>query len=98
MADGRRRAFIGSFTAAGGPGIVTAAVDPGSGALTVLSTVDAVPDPSYLALSPDGRGDDAGAARRRERSDERPPPAVRHDCPLSSDAGRGDGSSRSLKV
>ena len=55
MADGRRRAFIGSFTAAGGPGIVTAAVDPGSGALTVLSTVDAVPDPSYLALSPDGR-------------------------------------------
>lgn len=55
MADGRRRAFIGSFTAAGGPGIVTAAVAPGSGALTVLSTVNTVPDPSYLALSPDGR-------------------------------------------
>ncbi|MFI1418526.1 lactonase family protein [Streptomyces sp. NPDC020731] len=55
MADGRRRAFIGSFTAAGGPGIVTAAIAPGSGALTVLSTVNAVPDPSYLALSPDGR-------------------------------------------
>ncbi|BFO19447.1 hypothetical protein SHKM778_58350 [Streptomyces sp. KM77-8] len=55
VADGRRRAFIGSFTAAGGPGIVTAAVAPGSGALTVLSTVDAVPDPSYLALSSDGR-------------------------------------------
>lgn len=55
MADGRRRAFIGSFTAAGGPGIVTAAITPGSGALTVLSTVNAVPDPSYLALSPDGR-------------------------------------------
>ncbi|WP_167533804.1 lactonase family protein [Streptomyces marokkonensis] len=55
MADGGRRAFIGSFTAAGGPGIVTAAITPGSGALTVLGTVNAVPDPSWLALSPDGR-------------------------------------------
>ncbi|MFE9673977.1 lactonase family protein [Streptomyces sp. NPDC006259] len=57
MADvGRRpqRAFIGSFTAAGGPGIVAAAVDPGSGALTVLSSVNDLPDPSYLALSPGG--------------------------------------------
>ncbi|MBC9730908.1 lactonase family protein [Streptomyces sp. TRM68367] len=57
MADSgrrQRRAFIGSFTAAGGPGIVTAAVAPDSGALTVLSSVDAVPDPAYLALSPDG--------------------------------------------
>lgn len=51
--DGRRRAYIGSFTAAGGPGIVTAAVDADSGALTALSSVDAVPDPAYLALSPD---------------------------------------------
>ncbi|MEV5343934.1 lactonase family protein [Streptomyces sp. NPDC052676] len=57
MADGgqRRRAFIGSFTAAGGPGVVTAAVDPDSGALTLLSGVDGLPDPSYLALAPDGR-------------------------------------------
>ncbi|MET7683957.1 lactonase family protein [Streptomyces sp. NPDC005423] len=57
MAEGgrRRRAFIGSFTAAGGPGVVTAAVDPESGGLTVLSAVDDVPDPSYLALAPDGR-------------------------------------------
>ncbi|MFF9215069.1 lactonase family protein [Streptomyces viridosporus] len=55
MADGERRAFIGSFTAAGGPGIVTAAVAPDSGALTVLSTVDGVPDPSFLALSADRR-------------------------------------------
>lgn len=55
MADGRRRAFIGSFTAAGGPGIVTAAVAPGSGALTQLGALDALPDPSWLALSPDGR-------------------------------------------
>ncbi|GAA2430194.1 lactonase family protein [Streptomyces glaucus] len=56
MANGgrRRRAFIGSFTAAGGPGIVTAAVDPDSGALTVLSSVKGVPDPSYLALAPGG--------------------------------------------
>ncbi|MDH6520850.1 6-phosphogluconolactonase [Streptomyces sp. SAI-208] len=56
MADGggRRRAWIGSFTAAGGPGIVTAAVTPGTGALKVLSGLDAVPDPSYLALSSDG--------------------------------------------
>ncbi|GAA2247532.1 lactonase family protein [Streptomyces indiaensis] len=54
MADGRRRAFIGSFTAAGGPGIVTAEVDPRTGALTPLSSVNAVPDPSCLTLSPDG--------------------------------------------
>ncbi|MET7377307.1 lactonase family protein [Streptomyces sp. NPDC005526] len=57
MADGgtrRRRAFIGSFTAEGGPGVVTAAVAGDGGALTVLSRTDGVRDPSYLALSPDG--------------------------------------------
>ncbi len=57
MADGdrrQRRAYIGSFTAAGGPGILTATVAPDSGALTVLSGTDRLPDPSYLALSPDG--------------------------------------------
>ncbi|MEU6254558.1 lactonase family protein [Streptomyces sp. NPDC047043] len=57
MTDGggrRRRAFIGSFTAAGGPGIVTAAVAADGGALTALSSVDGVPDPSYLALAPGG--------------------------------------------
>ncbi|MEV7194112.1 lactonase family protein [Streptomyces sp. NPDC093510] len=48
------RAYIGSFTAAGGPGVVTAAVDPDTGALTVLGATDAVADPSYLALSPTG--------------------------------------------
>jgi 6-phosphogluconolactonase (cycloisomerase 2 family) len=32
---------------------VTAAVDRDSGALTVLSSVNGIPDPSYLALSPD---------------------------------------------
>ncbi|MEU3986357.1 lactonase family protein [Streptomyces sp. NPDC026672] len=50
----RRRAFIGSFTAAGGRGVVTAAVHPASGSLTLLAGADGVPDPSYLALSPDG--------------------------------------------
>jgi 6-phosphogluconolactonase (cycloisomerase 2 family) len=57
VADGGRRgrrAFIGSFTAAGGPGVVAATVDADSGALTVLSSVDGVPDPSYLALAADG--------------------------------------------
>ncbi|MEU7721253.1 lactonase family protein [Streptomyces tibetensis] len=54
MTDGRRRAFIGSFTAAGGPGIVMAEVDADTGALTVLSSVNAVPDPSCLTLSTDG--------------------------------------------
>ncbi|MFF0013596.1 lactonase family protein [Streptomyces sp. NPDC005374] len=56
MADGdaRRRAYIGSFTAAGGPGIVMAAVAPDTGALKALGALNGVPDPSYLALSADG--------------------------------------------
>jgi 6-phosphogluconolactonase (cycloisomerase 2 family) len=57
VTDGGRRqprAFIGSFTAAGGLGVLTAAVDEDSGTLTVLSASDGVPDPSYLALSSDG--------------------------------------------
>ncbi|MEU9336143.1 lactonase family protein [Streptomyces sp. NPDC048290] len=49
-----RRAFIGSFTAAGGPGVVTAAVHPRDGALTALGAVDGVADPSFLALAPTG--------------------------------------------
>lgn len=51
--NGAGRAFIGSFTSAGGRGITVAAVDEETGALTVLGATDAVPDPSYLAL---GRG------------------------------------------
>jgi 6-phosphogluconolactonase (cycloisomerase 2 family) len=51
---GLRRAFIGSFTAAGGPGIVTAAV-AADGALSVLSRTDGLADPSYLAPGPGGR-------------------------------------------
>ncbi|MEU8781049.1 lactonase family protein [Streptomyces sp. NPDC048637] len=50
-----RRAYIGSFTTAGGLGITTAAVDPESGALTPLHSTGVVPNPSYLAPSPDGR-------------------------------------------
>ncbi|GAA3799088.1 lactonase family protein [Streptomyces phyllanthi] len=56
-ADGagrRRRAYLGSFTTAGGPGVVVAAVDGTTGALTALSGVGDLTDPSYLALSPDG--------------------------------------------
>ncbi|MFD0163151.1 lactonase family protein [Streptomyces decoyicus] len=53
--DHGRRAYIGSFTAAGGLGITTAAVHPDTGALTPLHSTDAVPNPSYLAPSPDGR-------------------------------------------
>jgi 6-phosphogluconolactonase (cycloisomerase 2 family) len=47
---GARRAFIGSFTTSGGRGIVQAAVDPGTGALTPTAAVATVPNPSYLAL------------------------------------------------
>ncbi|MFJ7589149.1 lactonase family protein [Streptomyces sp. NPDC097617] len=49
--SGEPRAYIGSFTSAGGRGITTAAVDPKTGALTALS-VTAAEDPSYLALAP----------------------------------------------
>ncbi|MEU2390881.1 lactonase family protein [Streptomyces sp. NPDC007369] len=41
---------MGSFTSGGGRGITTAAVDPETGALTLLSATDALPDPSYLAF------------------------------------------------
>lgn len=49
----RQRAYIGSFTAAGGAGILTAAIDADTGAPTVLGAVDTLADPSYLALSAD---------------------------------------------
>ncbi|MFE7112290.1 lactonase family protein [Streptomyces sp. NPDC057575] len=58
--DGAVRAFIGSFTSAGGRGITVAAVDGETGALTVLGVTDAVPDPSYLALG-HGPGPGGGA-------------------------------------
>ncbi|MFD6416050.1 lactonase family protein [Streptomyces sp. NPDC060194] len=72
------RAYIGSFTAAGGRGITTAAVAPDTGALTVLDATDAVDNPSFLALSPDGAvlyavsETDRGAAAALRTAGERP--------------------------
>ncbi|MER5986262.1 lactonase family protein [Streptomyces sp. NPDC001787] len=48
--DSAGRAFIGSFTSNGGPGITAVAVDRDTGALSVLGSTDAVPDPSFLAV------------------------------------------------
>lgn len=48
------RAFMGSFTSAGGLGVTVAELDRNTGALTVLGSSDAVPDPSFLALAPGG--------------------------------------------
>ncbi|MET9322274.1 lactonase family protein [Streptomyces sp. NPDC003038] len=50
--DGGRRAYIGSFTSGGGRGILTAAVDPATGALTPLAVTDAPENPSCLTLDP----------------------------------------------
>lgn len=47
-----RRAYIGSFTEAGGAGITVAAVDARTGALTPSHHLTEVPNPSYLALAP----------------------------------------------
>lgn len=49
------RVYIGSFTSAGGRGIVVAEADAGTGALTATGGSDAVADPSYLAAGADGR-------------------------------------------
>ncbi|WP_151774748.1 lactonase family protein [Streptomyces abyssomicinicus] len=53
---GAQRAFIGSFTTSGGRGIVQAAVDPATGALTPTAAVATVPNPSYLAVGRSGGG------------------------------------------
>ncbi|MER6099036.1 lactonase family protein [Streptomyces sp. NPDC001728] len=45
------RAYIGSFTSAGGLGVLAADVDAETGALTVTGGSDAVADPSFLALA-----------------------------------------------
>ena len=52
-AQRRTRAFIGSFTSAGGRGVLVAEADPERGTLTVTGTSDAVADPSFLALDGD---------------------------------------------
>ncbi|MER5962155.1 lactonase family protein [Streptomyces sp. NPDC002057] len=45
------RAYIGSFTSAGGRGVLAADVDGTTGELTVTGGSDAVADPSFLALA-----------------------------------------------
>jgi 6-phosphogluconolactonase len=53
LAGGGGRAYIGSFTSAGGRGITTADVDPETGALhPVHHTGQEAPDPSYLLSGP----------------------------------------------
>ncbi|MFG2427360.1 lactonase family protein [Streptomyces sp. NPDC048590] len=49
-ADHAQRAFIGSFTSAGGRGIIVAAVDRDTGEPTALAATDSVADPSFLAV------------------------------------------------
>ncbi|QGV81890.1 lactonase family protein [Streptomyces ficellus] len=48
------RAYVGSFTSAGGRGVLAATVNPRTGALTVTGASDAVPDPSFLVPAPGG--------------------------------------------
>ncbi|TKT04240.1 lactonase family protein [Streptomyces lasalocidi] len=52
-----RPLFLGTYTSAegGGRGIGLATYDPGSGRITGTGTLTGVPDPSYLAVHPDGR-------------------------------------------
>lgn len=53
-AGGEQRAYIGSFTSAGGWGLSVAAIEPDSGALSVKYSTDIVENPSYLALASHG--------------------------------------------
>ncbi|MER7520693.1 lactonase family protein [Streptomyces sp. NPDC126499] len=50
---GGRWAYIGSFTSGGGHGITVAAVDPAEGALTPVTTVNSLVNPSCLTLARD---------------------------------------------
>ncbi|MEV6835603.1 lactonase family protein [Streptomyces sp. NPDC051133] len=54
---GPRPLYIGTYTsvAGGGSGIGLATYDPESGRVTGSGTLPGVPDPSYLAVHPDGR-------------------------------------------
>ncbi|MGZ0200801.1 lactonase family protein, partial [Streptomyces sp. RM1] len=49
--------YVGTYTSTpgGGTGIGLASYDPQSGAITGSGTLTGVPDPSYLAVHPDGR-------------------------------------------
>ncbi|MFF1401920.1 lactonase family protein [Streptomyces sp. NPDC058294] len=55
--SGPRPLYVGTYTSAegGGTGIALASYDPESGRITGSGTLAGVPDPSYLAVHPDGR-------------------------------------------
>ncbi|MFF7162243.1 lactonase family protein [Streptomyces sp. NPDC008086] len=55
--SGPRRLYLGTYTSAegGGKGIGLATYEPDTGRVTGTGTITDVPDPSYLALHPDGR-------------------------------------------
>ncbi|MET8564580.1 lactonase family protein [Streptomyces flaveolus] len=55
--SGPRPLYVGTYTSVegGGTGIGLAAYDPDSGRITGSGTLTGVPDPSYLAVHPDGR-------------------------------------------
>ncbi|SCF60895.1 6-phosphogluconolactonase, cycloisomerase 2 family [Streptomyces sp. DconLS] len=55
--DGPRPLYVGTYTSVprGGTGIGLASYDPESGLVTGSGTLTGVPDPSYLAVHPDGR-------------------------------------------
>ncbi|GHD88252.1 lactonase family protein [Streptomyces naganishii] len=55
--SGPRPLYVGTYTSVegGGTGIGLAEYDPVTGAVTGRSTLTGVPDPSYLAVHPDGR-------------------------------------------
>lgn len=54
--SGPRPLYVGTYTSAegGGKGIGVASYDPSSGRITGGGTITGVPDPSYLAVHPDG--------------------------------------------
>ncbi|MGW2711435.1 lactonase family protein [Streptomyces sp. NPDC001356] len=55
--SGPRPLYVGTYTSVegGGTGIGLASYDPRSGRITGSGTLTGVPDPSYLAVHPDGR-------------------------------------------
>ncbi|MFI9254997.1 lactonase family protein [Streptomyces sp. NPDC053069] len=55
--SGPRPLYVGTYTSAdgGGTGIALTAYDPSTGRITGSGTLNGVPDPSYLAVHPDGR-------------------------------------------
>lgn len=56
-AAGPRALYLGTYTSAegGGTGVGFASYDPATGRVTGSGTLTGVPDPSYLAVHPDGR-------------------------------------------